>query len=1296
MQIKKFKRIAQALRKGSCILILLCILFSDAYAKVCFLPGGRCVGEARNSNSGSGGGIGGFGDGGIPGIQAEQCLGYTLTQIKCKDQACEEGWNCESCTNAQGTYYKCTEKPTPDGYTKNKYECDTPCQAYEHSGFTGNQVNGKCTPIAGYSTTKPAECTSFQTPDYVYGVEVYGNKIEDLHSKDKERYKCYYNVVPLAGGDFKREKPESCTTYDIKTDSYNKDCYANAVSIGEHFTTDKRNETAFIVEMKKGTDGVACYRAKSCNTANGWLDASEVDGSIFEYSELSSDGVTCRKATACKESNQWFNKDKLGKYTNKDSSTTDNKYFDAAAETRSSLTCYKATGCHSKAYASQPDSRYFKSSKFDETKSNGHKCWIVTGKADYAYYADDRKQTYFDYMSETAHLNGGNTDVTYYIVNKDNSRNGCMQYAYENEPDGKYFAKTSQAQYSNGSSTKKTCWNITGKGTYAYAENEKVTTHFVYDEGSEGYLNGTSSKVKYFDMTGRNSKAYDAVTETTHFAYDDGVTQYKDGVSSTLIAYVATGCAAKAYDSNNDTTHFAYDGGKKRYFNGAGDERTCYNVTGCASKAYDNNNDTTHFAYDAGKKAYFSGAGEQQTCYNVTGCASGYTSGYSSVNSCGIGKSVGWSFDGGSATDCSGDILYCGKCSAINGCDSGYSKDVSSCGTGYSLAQSGYYGNTLCGKCNQRPCSDGGYVSSCTAVACSSSNRSSYTTCTSVTYGGLTCYNSNTYNCSCTTRSAGTSVSYGNKSVCTAGYNDPDTCGNDNTCVNCADGSSWTSFDGVNCKSCSTSTYPLSNCPANGTCSSCRDGSSAGTYHYRLDSCSGDYKISGNSCVLKSCSDYNTSYLTSCSNAACSSSNSTKVTCTSYTPRTGLTCYTKATEQCSCSAGGYNNASQNFGCNTSGYKRTNSSAVTHGSTTCYTTGSNTACSCSEGWYVDSCTSGCNGNSTVSCTSKTYGGGTCYIKTVTACGSGQTCCSGTCKNNAESGTKPAASESQSCGCGGTQTRTRTVTWNICSQSYTTGTWSGWSTCSNTCSGSQTCCSGTCKNNAESGTKPAASESQSCGCGGTQARTRTVTWNICSQSYTTGTWSGWSNCSKSACSSGYTCYSGSCYVNSKTETQNCTQTTTDSSGCTATSQSCGTCKGTQTRTGSRTGSRSGTQSRTCTFSNGSYSCGNWGSCSGSGNYTYGTCSYSGWSACSKPVIAKGTVGLGGDCCESEDCSGTSDCYMDTAYYLSTGSHKCLYNIPRICDNGKCVEKCECNAIRSSNGECMHNFNVNSPCY
>ncbi|MBR1600282.1 MAG: hypothetical protein IJ677_01740, partial [Alphaproteobacteria bacterium] len=74
---------------------------------------------------------------GIKAVQGNQCLGYTLTQIKCKNQACEEGWKCESCTNAQGTYYKCIEKPTPEGFEKGLYECKTPCQAYTHSGFTG-------------------------------------------------------------------------------------------------------------------------------------------------------------------------------------------------------------------------------------------------------------------------------------------------------------------------------------------------------------------------------------------------------------------------------------------------------------------------------------------------------------------------------------------------------------------------------------------------------------------------------------------------------------------------------------------------------------------------------------------------------------------------------------------------------------------------------------------------------------------------------------------------------------------------------------------------------------------------------------------------------------------------------------------------------------------------------------------------------------------------------------------------------------------------------------------------------
>ena len=607
---------------GVAVCILLCatvlIQTKDAYAKVCFLPGGKCPGDAMMSS--------------VTAVQGNQCLGYTLTQIKCKDQACEEGWNCESCTNAQGTYYKCTEKPTPPGFTKGVNECSTPCQAYEHSGFTGNQINGKCTQIPGYSTKKPAVCTTFQTPDYVYGIRVSGNNMEDLHSKDKESYKCYYNVQALTGGDFKREKPASCTTYDTKMDSYNEKCYANAKSIGEHFTTNKSEHfpNIFNIEEKAGTDGVMCYRVKRegsshCNSVYGWSDESP-NVSIFDVESKTLEGYTCYRAKGCNAGNNYSEQMPDAKYFESE------KHEASQGASYSGKTCYRAKGCingkgldgvthHS--YSTQPDTRFFKST---DMTSNGKQCWIATGKSDYAYVSGDKKNKFFDYESGTADLtasNGTISSATYYVVKSGNGRNGCMQYAYEDEPDGKYFAKTSQAQYSNGSSTKKTCWNITGKGSYAYTEDQQVTTHFVYDAGKEGYLNGTSSKGKYYNMTGRNEKAYEAVTDTTHFAYDEGIEQYKNGVNSKLKIYVATGCSGKAYANNTtDTTHFAYDSGKQRYFNGAGSKKTCYNITGCGSNAYPSITDTTHFAYDSGKKAYFSGAGDQVTCYNVTGCGS--------------------------------------------------------------------------------------------------------------------------------------------------------------------------------------------------------------------------------------------------------------------------------------------------------------------------------------------------------------------------------------------------------------------------------------------------------------------------------------------------------------------------------------------------------------------------------------------------------------------------------------------------------------------------------------------------
>ena len=54
----------------ACTLLCAAVLFStrDASAKVCFLPGGKCPGDAMMNN--------------VRAVQGAQCLGYTLTQIK--------------------------------------------------------------------------------------------------------------------------------------------------------------------------------------------------------------------------------------------------------------------------------------------------------------------------------------------------------------------------------------------------------------------------------------------------------------------------------------------------------------------------------------------------------------------------------------------------------------------------------------------------------------------------------------------------------------------------------------------------------------------------------------------------------------------------------------------------------------------------------------------------------------------------------------------------------------------------------------------------------------------------------------------------------------------------------------------------------------------------------------------------------------------------------------------------------------------------------------------------------------
>ena len=132
-------------------------LCTQACARVNFLPGN---GGARTKNVGRA-------------ASGDSCSGYNLRQKKCDGLACSSGWNCQSCTNAQGQHWKCTPNKCTDGYTSGKTSCGD-CSQYSYNGFAGNQICGKCTAIDN--------CTSTPNEDsftYLNKVRVNGTNVEE-------------------------------------------------------------------------------------------------------------------------------------------------------------------------------------------------------------------------------------------------------------------------------------------------------------------------------------------------------------------------------------------------------------------------------------------------------------------------------------------------------------------------------------------------------------------------------------------------------------------------------------------------------------------------------------------------------------------------------------------------------------------------------------------------------------------------------------------------------------------------------------------------------------------------------------------------------------------------------------------------------------------------------------------------------------------------------------------------------------------------------------------------------------
>lgn len=136
-------------------------IVSDAVAKVGFLPGNGS-GNSRVSAS-----------------VGNTCSGYALSKPKCENEACKAGWNCSSCSNAKGKYYKCTPKDTPAGYTVGLQKCPKTCQEYSYKGFTGNKINGRCVDISNCSPTALSE--DARDFEYHYGVSINGNQITYLN-----------------------------------------------------------------------------------------------------------------------------------------------------------------------------------------------------------------------------------------------------------------------------------------------------------------------------------------------------------------------------------------------------------------------------------------------------------------------------------------------------------------------------------------------------------------------------------------------------------------------------------------------------------------------------------------------------------------------------------------------------------------------------------------------------------------------------------------------------------------------------------------------------------------------------------------------------------------------------------------------------------------------------------------------------------------------------------------------------------------------------------------------------------
>ena len=429
--------------------------------------------------------------------------------------------------SSSGCYKKTTCNSTHCGPTCGTTTVQCPSNTYPYPKKDNAVMSGECQPIsAGGTFTCSYDAKMYKS--FICNTGWKKNATEDAciaktcadysdtpdTSCDTGCYICGSESVPTGNGS------TTCwhKTAKVCTD-YSGWIAANARST-TYFTYKEEDKCT-------GATNTKCYKLDACNSTNGWLPASDVDGDKFTYSTQTSGSLTCRKATACNENKGWYAYSKLSQYA---------PYFAMASETKSGVTCYKITGCLSTGgvTATKPGGcKTYKTATYGtlpcyyDISSTGAADCTTTNPGDCKKWS-----TSTDTNGNTVYYNISNVGTN----SSTTKPTGCKTWNYENGTNGNTCYWNASAVFGSDCTTQKpgAC------KTYSTKANTDGTTYY-YSISTTGASDCTTTKPTCKTWT----KGTDTNGNTVYYSISDVFG------SSCVTAGNRTNCYK--YSSKNDT-----------------------------------------------------------------------------------------------------------------------------------------------------------------------------------------------------------------------------------------------------------------------------------------------------------------------------------------------------------------------------------------------------------------------------------------------------------------------------------------------------------------------------------------------------------------------------------------------------------------------------------------------------------------------------------------------------------------------------------------------------------------------